>query len=408
VSAWLLAASVMLAGACGFDGIGARPLTSADGGGSDGAPTGDSGNANVPIDPDASPRPGCGWPTLQAGAPWPMLGGCVSHAGRSVFRGPHKLPRELWSVGVMTDHPVPSIGSDDTVYVPANTDGVVAFSPDGGSRKIDVGGGDVTNTPLIRADGTLHLGAQNFVVAQYPDGGHRRYGVGDNVDSSAVIDADGNIYVGSNANRLVSIDAAGNFRWDFDTGSDVKSSPAIGPNGDIYVGSNSNKLYALGKDGTKRWEYPTTANLESSPVIADDGTIYIGTKDAKLHAVLPTGTMKWIYPAPGNFDWQVLPALAKDGTIYAPAGSKLVALHPDGSVFWTFELGSTVRTPVIVDADGIIFVGADSKLFFAISPTGNELWRLAVGDVPYGFAIGRDGTLYVTCSNNDKLHALHE
>jgi outer membrane protein assembly factor BamB len=245
------------------------------------------------------------------------------------------------------------------------------------------------------------------VVAQHPDGGRTRYDMGENVDTSAVLDADGNVYMGSYADKLVSLDPAGNFRWEVNTGGDVKSSPAIGPNGDIYVGSNSNKLYAFGKDGTKRWEYPTTANLESSPVVADDGTIYIGTKDAKLHAVLPTGAMKWIYPAPGDFDWQVLPALATDGTIYAAAGSKLVALRPDGKELWRFETGSTIRTPVIVDADGIVFVGADSKLFFAISATGNEIWRLAVGDVPYGFAVGRDGTLYVTC-NSDKIYALRE
>jgi len=28
-------------------------------------------------------------------------------------------------------------------------------------------------------------------------------------------------------------------------------------------------------------------------------------------------------------------------------------------------------------------------------------------DTPYGFAIGRDGTMYVTCNNN-KIHALRE
>ena len=54
-----------------------------------------------------------------------------------------------------------------------------------------------------------------------------------------------------------------------------------------------------------------------------------------------------------------------------------------------------------------MFVGADSNLLFAITSSGTEIWRLDVGDVPYGFAIGRDGTLYVTC-NNDKIHVVHE
>ena len=265
----------------------------------------------------------------------------------------------------------------------------------------------MTNTPAIGNDGTLHAGAQNFIVARRPDGGRTRYDMNENVDTSAVLDADGNVYMGSYADKLVSIDPTGTFRWEFDTGGDVKASAAIGPNGDIYVASLNNKLFALANDGGKRWDYSASAGIESSPVIADDGTIYIGTKDGKLHAVTPSGAQKWVFTAPGGFDWQVLPALATDGTIYAPAGSKLVALRPDGTEIWRFDIGSTLRTPVIVDADGVVFVGADSNLMLAITSTGNELWRLDVGDVPYGFAIGRDGTLYVTC-NNDKIHVLHE
>jgi hypothetical protein len=401
----VIVASVMLAAACGFDGIGSvAPSSATNGDGGDGSA---DGMVTIQIDPDAALRAGCSWPSLQAGAPWVMLGGCVTHAGRSAFRGPHATPHELWNAAVKTSHPVPSIGADDTVYVPADTDGIRAFSPDGGSRLLDVGGGAVTNTPAIGKDGTLHAGAQHFVVAQRPDGTHTRFDMTDNVESSALLDADGNVYMGSNANKLVSLDANGTLRWEFDLGGDVKSSAAIGPNGDIYVGSNGNKLVALGTDGTKHWEYDTGSDLESSPVIADDGTIYIGAKDSKLHAVLPNGTKKWVYDGPGAFDWQVLPALATDGTIYAPSGSKLVALRPDGTVLWTFDAGATIRTPVVVDVDGIVFFGGDGEQLFAVTPDGKQLWKVGVGDAPYGFAIGRDGTMYVTC-NGDKIHALRE
>lgn len=405
MGACVVAAALALAAACGFDGVGggdqAASATTSDGGTDSDAPIA------IQLDPDAATRLGCTWPSLQAGAPWVMLGGCVTHAGRSAFRGPHKEPVERWSAAVKTSHPVPSIGSDDTVYVPADTDGIRAFAPDGGSWLVDVGGGAVTNTPAIGRDGTLHAGAASFVVAQLPDGGRTRYDMTAKVESSAVLDADGNVYMGSSANKLVSLDPAGNRRWELDTGSDVRGSAAIGPNGDIYVGSNSHKLYAVGKDGTKRWEYDAGANLESSPVIGDDGTIYVGAKDSKLHAVLPNGTRKWVFDGPGAFDWQVLPALGIDGTIYAPSGSKLVALRPDGTALWTFSIGSTIRTPVVVDADGIVYVGADAAKLFAITPAGNQLWAIAVGDVPYGFAIGRDGTVFVACDGN-KIHALRE
>lgn len=337
-----------------------------------------------------------------------MLGGCVTHAGRSAFRGPRKAPREVWTATATTFAPAPSIGADDTVYVPAENAGIAAFSPDGGARRLDVGGGDVTGTPTIGSDGTLHVGAGSFAVAQRPDGGNLRFAMSDNIDSSPVIDAFGNVYFGSNADKLVSLDSTGAFRWERDTRGDIRSSPAIGPNGNIYVGSKSDSLFAFGNDGTALWEYPTGADVESSPVVADDGTIYVGSKNSKLHAVLPTGTARWVFDAPGNFEWQVLPAIALDGTIYVPAGSMLVALRPDKTSRWMFDAKVTLRTAVVVDADGIVYVGGDSSQLFALSPDdGTPLWSVDVGDTPRGFAIGRDGTIYLTC-NNDKVRAFRE
>ena len=400
----LLGAAVIVtmtsaAASCGFDGAGSGE---AEGPGEAG-PARPGPDSAPPIGslPDASVRQTCAWPTLQVGAPWPMLGGCVTHAGRTVFRGPHVQPRKVWQADVKTYHPVPSIGADGTIYVPADTDGVVAFSPDGGGRRLDFSGRDVTNAPAIGSDGTLYAGAQNFASARRPDGGLSMVDLREQVDTSAVLDADGNVYMGSFADKLVSLDPAGKLRWEFPTGGDIVSSAAIGPNGDIYVGSSSNRLFALGKDGVKRWEYDAGSEIKSSPVVADDGTIYVGTTGKKLHAVAPDGTRKWVHDTDGPFEWQMLPALGWDGTIYAPSGSKLEALRPDGTVRWTFDAKVTLRTAAVVDVEGLVYVGGDSNLLFAITPEGNELWRFDVKDPPAGFAIGRDGTMYVTCDNSD-------
>ena len=397
-------AATILAASCGYSGI-----ASLDGQSEGGAPSAEaSAEEASPVKPDASVRRGCDWPTLQAGAPWPMLGGCVTHAGRSSFRGPHTQPRQVWQADTRAYHPVPAIGADDTIYVPAENDGILAFSPDGGSRRFDVQGRDVTNTPAIGTDGTLYFGAQNFAVTRKPDGQLIQYDLRDGVDSSPVIDADGNVYIGSYSDKLASFDKAGNFRWELPTGGDVASSPAIGPNGDIYIGSSNNRLYAVVRNGTPHWQYDTTGAVRSSPVVADDGTIYIGTMDKKLHAVAADGTKKWIWDAPGDFEWQILPALGWDGTIYAPTSSKVVALRPDGTERWTFDAKQNLRTSVVVDVEGVLYVGSDSNRLFAITPEGQALWELDVKDPPSGFAIGRDGTIYVTCDNTDRIHAFHE
>lgn len=400
--------------ACGFGGAATQDGPGDGGATTDGpAPLVEGGVSDAPLLPDGAARVGCNWPTLQAGAPWPMIGGCVTHAGRSSFRGPRTRPREIWNVDTAAYRPVPSIGADDTVYVPADGDGIYAFAPDGGYTKLEVGGGDVTNTPAIGKDGTLYFGAGNSAVARATDGGLKRDDIGGSVDTSPVIDAAGNVYTASFSQKLVSYDGAGKLRWDFATGGSINGSPAIGPSGDIYIGSRNGKLFAVSSGGKQQWVYDAGSGneMQSSPVVGDDGTIYIGTMGKKLHAVTPTGTLKWIWDAPGPFGWQMLPALGWDGTIYAATERTVVALRADGTEQWRLQVEHTVISQVIVDLDGTLYVGADDpgeSHLYAISPLGQLIWDADVSDPPTGFAIGRDGTLYITCDTTDRVHAFRE
>ena len=103
----------------------------------------------------------------------------------------------------------------------------------------------------------------------------------------------------------------------------------------------------------------------------------------------------------------LLPALGKDGTIYAPTSGFLTAIDPtDGGVKWERAMNTNLRTSVVVDPDGSLYVGGDNRMF-AIDASGNELWHLDLNGNPSGFAIGRGAMLYVAL-NNDSFIALHE
>ena len=172
------------------------------------------------------------------------------------------------------------------------------------------------------------------------------------------------------------------------------------------MGAN-NRLYALERDGGESWRFTTTGDIQSSPVVADDGTVFIGTTGARLHALRPDGGAKWEFTTKGNFGWQQLPALGADGTIYAPTGTFLTALAPDdGGVKWERNVGVPLRTSVVVDGDGTLYFGGSNRMF-AYDPKGDQLWMIDLGVNPFGFAIGRDGTMFVACNGNT-LIALRE
>ena len=402
-----------LVAACGLDAIGRLdPSAGADAADTDGD-VGFDEEAGGPVAdgslPDVAVPETCTWPALERNAAWPMIGGCVRHPGRTVHRGPKSFPTLMWKVTVTTREPQPVVGADGTIYVPANTSGLVAFLPDGGPRPFpDSGTGsrnNVTNVPSIGRDGTLFFGVEKSVVAHGPNGTRWRTETGGEVDNSVLVDEDGTVYAGSSDDSLYAFGPDGGVRWKVDLGGVVWAAAALGSTGAIYVGAD-NRLYALERDGGESWRFQTTGNIQSSPVVADDGTVYIGTTGSRLHAVAPDGGARWAFTTKGGFGWQQLPALGKDGTIYTATGSTLAAIAPDGGMKWEHNAGVQLRTSVVVDADGIIYVGGSERMF-AYDADGQQLWSFELGANAFGFAIGQDGTIYVAC-DRDTLLALHE
>jgi len=72
-----------------------------------------------------------------------------------------------------------------------------------------------------------------------------KFETGSYVHSSPAIGADGTIHVGSDDYYLYALNPDGSLRWKFKTRDIIYSSPAIGADGTIYVGSDDGNLYAI-------------------------------------------------------------------------------------------------------------------------------------------------------------------
>ena len=118
--------------------------------------------------------------------------------------------------------------------------------------------------------------------------------------------------------------------------------------------------------------------------------------NTNLVAVNPDGTTKWSYNL--GFHPASTPAIATDGTIYV-ADDGLYALNPDGSLKWKFSEALFSSQSPVIDSDGTIY-WRESWVFYAINPDGTEKWKLNVpapasGGLDPSPAIGSDGTLYI-------------
>ena len=334
------------------------PSSDGGAGGSDAAGDLDAGGRR-----DARQPAACNNPALQAGSPWPMLGGCTTHAGLSARIGPKvtrppKWSAQLTAAGLGTCGAA-VVASNGTIYVGAEDDtrGLQAIAP----------------------DGTVSFRVNTF-----------------NVSASAAVAADGTVYAGA-GQGVVASSADGKVLWRTVFAHEVDTSPAIGPSGAIYVVSTDKVLHALIPDGGVLWTLPAGA---SSPAVASDGTIIVAGADFNVYGVSAAdGKVLWKFRTKGEVR---APALAADGTIYAAsADSTLYALHPDGGLVWTFQgAGGALSAPAI-GPDGTVYVGsADNTLYAVDSTTGALLQKLPTGGRILGTpTIASDGTIYVESSD---------
>jgi outer membrane protein assembly factor BamB len=156
----------------------------------------------------------------------------------------------LWSEGPLT------IGPDGTVYVPmAELEGM----EDPGCDHRDSSGGILL---ALGGDGTEQW---SFRVPAYlmwsfaTDGGLEEcYDTSGAIDAKPLVGADGTIYIGTDATRVVALAPDGTPLWDFAyPGVDeVDSSPVIGPDGTLYVVplGNAGGLFAIGGPTDTTWE----------------------------------------------------------------------------------------------------------------------------------------------------------
>ncbi len=408
------------------------------GGGTNGSGANRDGDAgtradvqNPPRDVDASTDAGsldvtCTGGGLQPGSPWPMLGRCPSHRGRSDEAGPTvgairwALPLGTWND--RGDGPILSsaaIAADGTIYVLTRLS-LVAATPDGTvawRMPVGEGLGQGNTSPALGADGTIYVGTDGL-YAFAPNGNlrwvhHPQPGAWPSataVMTAPVIGNDGTVYVGSRANDLIAIDAHGRRKWTKNWvgagQSGFASSPALGADGSLYIGDDRGGLSALGSaDGSVKWRADVAPGhaLFSAPTLVG-GLVAIGGQGELVAFHANDGTVAWRAPVTSSpYTKTILagPSVAMDGTLSlgGPA-AEVLAVDRRGMPVWSAHVGDDpgrgVMRPTLIDRAGVVYAGTADGHLAAVDREGHVMWSLAFDSEISGAPVmGGDGTIYV-------------
>ncbi len=201
------------------------------------------------------------------------------------------------------------------------------------------------------------------------------------------------------------LDLSGDELWNISTGKiDPYTSPA-GDEGRVYFAGGDPALYCVDTSSFELlWKHPTEAPITSTPAIKDGNAYFATTED--LRAVdAETGEEIWLAPLKGTIS---SPALSFDRVYIGTDDASLEGFNAsDGSLIWSVEVDSSVKSSPLVVRDKVYF-GTYRGVVYALNCSdGSEVWTYDTEAYLMSSPSFSDGVLYIG-SDDGRLRAFGE
>ncbi len=313
---------------------------------------------------------------------------------------------ELWNTGTLTTEDAdtkPVVDSTGNVFfVGSRTAGTTVNSvqANGTARwSVLLGTTAICNPTLSADEQTLFVGYQNGVRAFNTSDGSVRwtYNCGAVQTSQPVLSNDGQtLYFGSADDNLHAINTTdGSTKWRFDTGANVETGAVVDSTGNIYVASLNRNVYKVQDNGngvapTQLWVNNFTFtgagtfqfNNGASPALSnDESVLYLGDGNGNIAALDTTlGTDNWggSVQVPGRIRGHFAVG-ANDNVYFTSTDRRVFAFADNGTTatqLGSFRVGGsnfTRQSPVVNAANQVVFTSNDSRVF-ALDGTNPGSW----------------------------------
>jgi alpha-tubulin suppressor-like RCC1 family protein len=254
----------------------------------------------------------------------------------------------------------PSISSDSLIFI-TNGSNLNGFSKNGVSLwpAIPLGGISQVTPTIDSLLGRIYFGVsnKNFFSYDYKTGKNVwSYLCDAPINTSAVITKDRKLIFTSENGVLYGFDISSSNipslpKWKIEFGDKVLKSPAVDLNNDIYVSTDAGRLirFKLNNDGTitVKWNVTLSSSIKCSPVIDADGYVYVGNEKGDFYKLDPlNGKTIWVR----NLENPVrsTPSISEYGTIYvANTNGKVWAITTDNIIKWKYQDNNPISANIL-------------------------------------------------------------
>lgn len=229
---------------------------------------------------------------------------------------------------------------------------------------------------------------------------------------TAVIDNQGNVYVGSTNRRFFCIDATGNIKWIYKlkkkTDSLIDSAAAIHPLGFVVIPGGDGCLHAVDmKSGKLVWlkemkdvstETENTGvivnSFEGNVQIDQTGLIYCGCDNEYAYCISPRGEIIWKLKT--NMMIWTCPAVTEQLCVFGSLDFHIYGVNKHtGQLIFKHNLGAEIKSTPLIH-NNLIYVATTNGEVFCISQH-QIVWRKNIGTNVYSSPVRFRSTIIFAC-----------
>jgi outer membrane protein assembly factor BamB len=188
------------------------------------------------------------------------------------------------------------------------------------------------------------------------------------VMTSPAVAPDGRVFLGSQDHHAYALTPQGGPLWAVDLGADVDGAPVLGDDGAVYVGTDGDEVVRLDAgDGHVVWRRKVGGFVRGTLSMTRGGDVAAGVYGPTPREVVleaSSGDVRWKFPIQGTGarEFGVHGGAIEDAAgalVFGAQDDSVYAIDSSGEILWSFMTGGDVDAPVTMLSDGSVVFGSD-------------------------------------------------